>query len=220
MSVVDFLRNVEYLREFHDESLKRISEISKIDFYDKNSIIFTEDEKGRFIYVVRTGRIKIFKTSPSGKEFIIKLMESGDVFAESLLFEDTNYPAHAQCMQASSVIAIDKFKLESLIETNCILAKDFIKIMSRRLNFLSKKMENLTLDNSVGKVAFLILELSSSKTQVVKDIQRKDLAKMINISRENFERILTYLSKKGVIQLDKGKIRILNREGLKFLMYK
>jgi len=226
MDILKFLKSTGYLKSFSKDSLDKISRISRIEFYKKNSVIFTEIEKGTFIYIVKKGRVKILKISPSGREFIIKIMEEGDVFAESLLFEKRNYPATAETIEDTFLISIQKDKLEELIKLNNDVAVDFVKAMSRRLAFLSKKMENLTLGNSVGKVIFLILDLSNSsgvktdeKFTIILDVRRQDLANMINISRENFERILSYLAKLSLISVEKNKIVVKDAEGLKRLMY-
>lgn len=226
MDILNFLKTVGYLKSFSEDSLDKISKISRVEFYEKKSIIFTEVEKGKHIYMVKKGRVKILKLSPSGREFIIKMMKEGDVFAESLLFKNGNYPATAETMEDTFLIVIPKSKLEELIITDNVVAVDFVKTMARRLAFLSKKMENLTMDNSVGKVIFLILDLlrkdcdgTSKKQRVVLDVKRKDLANMINISRENFERILSYLSKLKLIGVEKSEIFVKDVEGLKKMMY-
>ena len=226
MNILKFLKSAGYLKSFSKNSLDKISEISKIEFYKKDSIIFTEIENGNFIYIVKKGRVKILKTSPSGREFIIKIMEEGDVFAESLLFEKGNYPVTAETIEDTFLISIQKSKLEELIRIDNGVAVDFVKAMSRRLAFLSKKMENLTLGNSIGKVIFLILDLSNSsgvktdeKFTIILDVRRQDLANMINISRENFERILSYLVKLGFISVEKNRIIVKDAESLRKLMY-
>lgn len=209
------------MKSFIKNSFDKISKVSRVEFYEKKAIIFTEVEKGRYIYIVKKGMVKLLKMSPCGREFIIKIMKDGDIFAESLLFENGNYPATAETMEDTFLIVIPKSKLEELIMFDNDVAIDFMKTMGHQLKFLYKKMENLTMDNSVGKVIFLILNLSktwdgtSKKQRVILDVKKKDLANMINISRENFERILSYLSKLKLISIEKSKIFVRDIEGLK-----
>ena len=226
MDILKILKSTEYLETFSEDSLEKISRISKIEFYKKNSVIFTEIENGEFIYIVKSGKVKILKISPSGKDFIIKIMKEGDVFAESLLFENGNYPATAETIEDTFLISIQKCELEKLIRLDNDVAVNFVKVMSRRLTFLSKKMENLTVGNSVSKVILLILNLSNSKGikagekfTLIQNVRRQDLANMINISRENFERILSYLAKLNLIGVERNRIIVRDVEGLKRLMY-
>ncbi len=228
MDILKILKSTEYLETFSEDSLEKISRISKIEFYKKNSVIFTEIENGEFIYIVKSGKVKILKISPSGKDFIIKIMKEGDVFAESLLFENGNYPATAETIEDTFLISIKKRELEKLIRLDNDVAVNFVKVMSRRLTFLSKKMENLTVGNSVSKVILLILNLSSNskgikadeKFTLIQNVRRQDLANMINISRENFERILSYLAKLNLIGVERNRIIVRDVEGLKRLMYR
>ncbi len=221
-----FIKEPECSYAFSKSVIDKVAKVAKIEFYKKNTLIFTEVERGEAVYIVKNGKVKISKTSPSGKEFIIKIMEAGDVFAESLVFQDVNYPAVAETLEDTYLLAVKKEKLEKVLKSDSEVAASFIQMMARRLTFLSKKMENLTFGNSVGKVIFLLLDLSKTKgvNQGDKyvlplDLRRQDLANMINISREHFERVLAYLSKLDLIEVERDRISVKDMKSLKKLMY-
>ncbi len=220
MEIVKFMKNTEYFKYFNEESLFKIFKISHLEFHKKNSIIFTDNEKGQFIYMVKSGKVKMVKNSPTGKEFIIKVMGKGEIFAESLLFNTTNYPATAKSVEDAHLIAIPREDLEKLIMQDVQVASEFVHMMSQRLRFLSKKLENLTMGKSMRKVIFLLLDLSKNENIVKFESKRQDLASMIDISRENFERTLTTLVKLNLIEIRRNEVKIKDKVKLEELMYK
>ena len=72
--------------------------------FHKGQIIFSEGEEGIGFFVVLTGRVKIFKLSPEGKEQILHIFSSGEPFGEVPVFKGENFPAHAQALEESRIL--------------------------------------------------------------------------------------------------------------------
>ncbi|MDI3501734.1 MAG: family transcriptional regulator, cyclic receptor protein, partial [Thermoanaerobacter sp.] len=153
MGNFDYLKKVPYFNELEDKSLEEIHKILIIKSFKKGSIIFMEGEKGEAIYFVRSGKVKISKTSSTGKEYIIKIMEKGDIFAESVLFVGGEYPATAEAIEDSEVIVLKNQDIENLILKNSEIALSIIKLMAKRLKNVAVIIENLALRDSIGRTA-------------------------------------------------------------------
>jgi CRP/FNR family transcriptional regulator len=217
----------EYFKEFDEEMIQQISNISSVRVYDKGAYIFSEGEFGSKVFLTFNGKIKIFKMNSSGKEFVIKILQGGDFFAESLLFDyHPKYPSTAQVIEKSDVIEINKSAFEHLLEMNCAIAVQIIKNMSKRLLYLSKRFENLTIGSSITKVSFFIYDLAQSRGikkngDILIEIEdkREIMANMLNLSRENFERTLTYLQNEDLIHVSRKNIIVKSIDKLKELAF-
>ncbi|MBT1279379.1 Crp/Fnr family transcriptional regulator [Thermoanaerobacter sp. AC272] len=225
MSDFDYLKKVPYFNELEDKSLEEIHKISIIKSFKKGSIIFMEGEKGEAIYFVRSGKVKISKTSSTGKEYIIKIMEKGDIFAESVLFVGGEYPATAEAIEDSEVIVLKNQDIENLILKNSEIALSIIKLMAKRLKNVAVIIENLALRDSIGRTASVLLTFAkergiNTKEGILLDLNlnRQDLANIVGTSRENVTRILSQLDKDGVIRLDRQRILIKDIEKLKEML--
>lgn len=225
MNKLDYLRKIPYFNELDDRSLEEIDRISVTKSYKKNSLIFMEGEKGEAIYFVKSGKVKISKTSPLGKEHIIRIMQSGDIFAESVLFVGGTYPATAEAIEDSEVIVLKNADIEKLILNNNEIALGIIKLMAKRLQNVAAIIENLALRDSLGRTVSVLLSFAKERGIKTKEgillelnLNRQDLANIVGTSRENVTRILSQLDREGIIRLDRHKIIIKDMETLKNML--
>ncbi|MDI3312064.1 MAG: Crp/Fnr family transcriptional regulator, partial [Thermoanaerobacterium sp.] len=173
---------------------------------------------------VKEGKVKISKISQQGREHIIRIMEDGDIFAESLLFIGGKYPATAETIEDSKIIVLKNKDIENLILNNNEVALGIIKLMAKRLQSVAVIIENLALKDSLGRTVSILLAFAREKGIKGKDgiaielnLNRQDLANMVGTSRENMTRILSQLDKEGVIKLERHAIIIKDVNALKNL---
>ncbi|AEF18379.1 transcriptional regulator, Crp/Fnr family [Thermoanaerobacterium xylanolyticum LX-11] len=224
MGDYDYLRKIPYFNVLSEKSLFEISKIALVKEYKKNTVIFYEGDEGDAIYFVKKGKVKISKISQQGKEHIIRIMEDGDIFAESLLFIGGKYPATAEAIEDSKIIVLKNKDIENLILSNNEVALGIIKLMAKRLQNVAVIIENLALKDSLGRTVSILLTFAREKGIQGKDgiaielnLNRQDLANMVGTSRENMTRILSQLDKEGVIKLERHAIVIKDVNALKNL---
>lgn len=212
MDRLDYLRKIPYFDELNNKSLEQIDKISTIKSFKRNSILYMEGDKGEAVYFVKSGKVKISKTSLTGKEHIIKIMEKGDIFAESVLFVGGRYPGTAETIEDSEIIILKNADIERLILNNNEIALLIIKLMAKRLQNVALVIENLALRNSLGRTVSVLLTFAKEKGIKTKEgvlleinLNRQDLANIIGTTRENLIRILSQLDKNDIIKLDKHK---------------
>ncbi|MGB9679721.1 MAG: Crp/Fnr family transcriptional regulator [Thermoanaerobacteraceae bacterium] len=224
MSNIDYLKEIPFFREIGEENLTELNNISKIRHLKKGTILFIEGNKAESIFIVKNGKIKISKISSVGKEYIIKIMESGDIFAESTLFIGGEYPATAEVVEDAQVVEIKNSDIENLILKNSVIALSIIKLMAKRLKNIAVIIENLALKDSIGRTASVLLTFAkergiSTKEGILVEIElkRQELANLVGTSRENISRNLSQMDKDGIISLSKDKILIRDLEKLRNL---
>ena len=81
-----------------EEDLKRIRAIASLKRVEKKEILFSDGEEAKGFYVVLSGKVKIYKVSPEGKEQILHVVSAPDAFAEAALFLEGRYPAFAEAL--------------------------------------------------------------------------------------------------------------------------
>lgn len=218
------LKKLKFFSTLDDESLRTLSEILVEKEYKKGSNIFVEGDRAQAVYVVKKGKVKIYKTSQDGKEHIIHIMTDGDVFAESCIFEACPYPASADSIEDTTVYVIDNTKLEEVLEKHPKIAVELVKIMAKRLRMVAMQIENLSLKDASQKTATLIMHLFKIKdveieegAKIQLDISRTDMANMVGLTRETLTRSLFKFKNEGIIDIDGKELTILDLETLKDL---
>lgn len=222
MNNIDYLKEIPFFSEISEENLAELDNISKVRHLKKGTILFIEGNKAESIFIVKDGKIKISKISSVGKEYIIKIMESGDIFAESTLFIGGEYPATAEVVEDAQIIEIKNSDIENLILKNSAIARSIIKLMAKRLKNIAVIIENLALKDSIGRTASVLLIFAKERGIPTKEgilveieLKRHELANLVGTSRENISRILSQMDRDGIISLSKDKILIKDLEKLR-----
>lgn len=218
---MEVIKSIPIFAGLDNASLAKIASVTKQRAYKKGSIIFMEDEPGKAFFFVKSGKVKIYRTSPEGQQHIIHIFGPGEVFAEATVFADVTYPAAAEALEDSQIGVIDNADLEALIQEDTALALSIIKILAKRLRMASEGIRNLAVMDAAGRTAMLLLQLAEQygeKTPdgiiIALDVPRQELANMAGITRETLARVLSRFNENGIIQLDKYRIIIRDMEAL------
>jgi len=188
--------------------------------FGKGEAIFSEGEDADGFYVVITGRVKIFKLSPDGKEQILHFFGPGEPFGEVPVFTGQHFPASAEVMEESRVFFFPRKSFVDLIKRTPSLALNMLAILSKRLRRFAALIDDLSLKEVPGRLAAYLLYLSDQNrgAKVLElAVTKAQLASLLGTIPETLSRILGKLSSQGLIESDGRRIRIMDREALRDL---
>ena len=220
----ELLRRCPLFAGLKEEDLKRIRAIASLRQIEKKEILFSDGEETRGFYVILSGRVKLFKVSPEGKEQILHIVSAPDAFAEAALFLEGTYPAFAEAMTDCQLLYFPKRDFIQLIEKNPQLSINMIVTLSHYLKRFASLIEELSLKEVSSRVAKYIVDLSmksskegKSPKEVELDLSKTQLALKLGTVSETLSRTLAKMRAKRIIDVKKNKIIILNREALEEL---
>jgi CRP/FNR family transcriptional regulator len=219
-NLIDGLSRTPLFEGLPPEKLSLIAGITELLRYGKGQAIFSEGDPARGFYTVFSGRVKIFKLSPDGKEQILHIFGPGEPFGEVAVFEGINFPAYAQAMDEASAIFIPKDRFIELIARDPALTLKMLSVLSMRLRKFTHLIEDLSLKDVPGRLAKYILLLSEKghgTCDIRLDLTKNQLAGLLGTIPETLSRIFARLSSQGVIQINGANIMILDRNGLEDL---
>jgi CRP-like cAMP-binding protein len=187
----------------------------------RGQTIFEEGDEGSGFYVVLSGRVKIFKLSPDGKEQILHILTGGEPFGEVPVFAGEKFPAHAQAMEDSRVFFFPRPAFVDLVKKTPSLALNMLAVLSRRLRKFSSLIEDLSLKEVPGRLAAYLIYLAEGKkgkSEVILEISKNQLASLLGTIPETLSRILAKLTREGFIKPNGPRqIQLLDRKGLEEL---
>jgi CRP/FNR family transcriptional regulator len=199
------------------EQLEDLSAIVEEPLFRKGQSIFSEGDEGTGFYVVASGRVKVFKLSPEGKEQILHILGPGEPFGEVPVFAGQHFPASAEALEESRLFFFPRASIVRLIRKNPGLALNMLAVLSRRLRVFASLIEDLSLKEVPGRLAAYLLFLSSKdrgSTDLELTITKGQLASLLGTIPETLSRILGKMSAQGLIETDGRKITLLDPEGL------
>jgi CRP/FNR family transcriptional regulator len=218
------LRRCPLFAGLKEDDLKRIRAIASLRQIEKKQVLFSDGEEARGFYVVLSGKVKLFKVSPEGKEQILHIVSAPDAFAEAALFLEGTYPVFAEAMTDCQLLYFPKRDFIQLIAKNPQLSINMIVTLSQYLKRFTLLIEELSLKEVSSRIAKYIIDLSmkSSKEgkslkEVELDLSKTQLALKLGTISETLSRTLAKMKAKRIIDVKKNKIIILNREALEEL---
>jgi len=207
-----------------EEDLKKIKSIAIPKKMIKKMIIFSEGQEARGFYVLLSGKVKLFKIGPDGKEQILHIVYAPDAFAEAALFLEGTYPAFAEALTDGQLLFISGKEFIQLIEKNPKLSINMIVSLSQFLKKFTSLIEELSLKEVSSRVAKYLLDLSlnagregKDPTEIKLDLSKAQLASKLGTISETLSRTLGKLKAKGIIDVKKHTIKILNHKSLEEL---
>ena len=192
-----------------NEFLKDLNAISMLISKRKGEILFLEGDKGEDLYFVLRGAIKIFKTNSEGKEITIDIAQEGELFAEIVLFLRNMYPVSAMAIENSLLLAINSKRMFDKIKENPGFAMKFLGLFAKRLNYLTEKVKELSIDDAKKRVLSYLNKKDKGDGIVEIKLPKKEISSSIGISPETFSRILKKLSEEGMISIEGKVIKLL-----------
>jgi len=221
---IDLLKRCPLFAGLGEEDLKRIRAIARQKQIAKRRMLFSEGEEAKGFYVILSGKVKIYKVSPEGKEQILHVLSAPDSFAEASLFLEGKYPAFAEALSDSQLLFFSKAEFIQLIERSPQLSINMIVSLSHFLKKFALLIEELSLKEISSRVAKYLIDLSLKQSkegrslkEVELDLSKTQLASKLGTISETLSRTLAKMKAKGIIDVQQNRILILNRETLEEL---
>lgn len=197
--------------------------IRKLDsLHGRGSVLFSEGEAARGIYILRTGRATVSISSSEGRVVILRMAHAGEVLGLNAVLRNCAYDATVKTLEPSRVNFISRAELTELLENSDTGALAVIKLLSRELAQLTDRARSLLLPQTArARLAQLLLqgskepqEETSGSRVIDKVFTHEEVAQMIGSSRETVTRLLASFSRAEIIRVTPDSILIRDRAAL------
>jgi len=216
MSLRDIVKQIPLFSELSSSEIDALEKIILSREFGKNEFIFHEGDKAAHLYVVASGKVKVFKLSSEGKEQILQVVGSRQIFAEAAMFSGDDYPAFAQALEDSHLLLLEREKLLSLLTQNPSLGLKMLSALSYLLRRLNRLVEDLSLREVQARLAKFLLDQSArhESSEFLLPLKKESLAWSLGTVSETLSRNLKRLKDRSIIDITEKKIKIVDREAL------
>lgn len=197
-------------RDLTDYELGKIADIAITREWKKQSHVFLQGDPLENVYFIYDGKVKVYKSDIHGKEQIVAMMKKGEMFPHVGFFRKGDYPAYAEVLELSTLIAVPISKFESVLIENPELCIKVFKVLGEKIVDLQNRLEEQILNNTYEQIVKLLIRLAQKHGKELEDgtillkseFTNKDLANMIGTTRETISRTLTKMKKDELIEAD------------------
>jgi CRP/FNR family transcriptional regulator len=215
--IFDAISNSPLFRGLPAEQIEELSRICLDRRYRKGQELFPEGGKAKGFYLAVSGKFKIFKLSPEGKEQILHIFGGGEIFGEVPAFSGENYPANAEAVEPGRALFFPRASFMELIGREPSIAVNLLGILSQRLRQFTHMIEDLSLRDVPGRLAVYLIylsERSASPLTLDLDMTKTQLASLLGTIPETLSRIFAKMAQQGIISVEGRTIRVLDRKSL------
>lgn len=215
------LSKVPLFKELSEEEMALFTKIAQVRFYKHKMYVFMQDDPLDRVFLIHSGKIKIFKNDYSGREQIISVFEQGDLFPLAGFFRKGTFPASAEVMEDAKLIVIPLDQFEQVLLSNPEICIKLFKVLGETIIDLQSRLESQMLHNTYEQIITLLVRLCKSngvkvngKYKLTTHFTNRELASMIGTTRETISRTITQLKKKNYIIQDEDGFYLIERDAL------
>jgi CRP/FNR family transcriptional regulator, dissimilatory nitrate respiration regulator len=219
---MDLLKQMQTLALFQGvppEKLKALTEHALYRTYKAGEMFIGDTDPAHAFYVIMTGQVKLYKSSPEGREQTLNLLGPGDPFGMCTAFAIESFPANAMALEESGILLIPGPVMEAVAMKEPRLLVNIIQILSNRLREAMSLIESLSLMEIPQRLASFLIhalkqEAGQGTNQLELTVTQRELAKILGSTPEALSRALRRMSDAGLLKVDGRSVRILDRESL------
>ena len=211
---VTFLSSMDLFSGVQQDLLEPIVEQSTVQSLQRGDMLFSEGDQANDLYIVLEGHVAIANRSFDGRESVVALMESGDLFGEMPLFRPDGRSADARVLENSSVVVIPYVPVKSLYQEHPEMLWKIVDMLAERLKVMDVALADSMFLDVTGRTAKRLLELAGADEEFELPVTQEELAGMIGASRERVNKSLASFIKLGWLAQKGEKYVILDRKQL------
>jgi CRP/FNR family transcriptional regulator len=199
------------LTEISEELSSRIRKIGRIHSFVEGREIFAEGDEALHLPIVLSGKVKMVHFLEPGKEVIIGIFGTGEMFAVPAVFDGGDYPAAAFTMERSKLLLIERTDFLALLRDSSEFSFEVINWMSSMLREKTATIQNLATaspDHRIGKVLLKLANGNAADGPVKITLRREDIANMAGLTTETTIRVIRRMSDRGLFKIIHGKVLI------------
>ncbi|MBU7587321.1 MAG: Crp/Fnr family transcriptional regulator [Nostoc sp. TH1S01] len=211
LEVKKFLQKTPIFQNILDEQLQALANIAIPQTYKKGETLFWEGDEGTGFFIVKSGRIKVFKQANAGKEQILHIFGAEEHFAEVPALDGGNFPASAAAIENSEVVFIPRTAFLMVLQQHPTLAIAMLSTFAkhlRRLTFLVDSLSFQEVPERLKNYLFTLSDRNGNANVVELDLPKTQLAALLGTIPETLSRAFYKLSQEGIIEMNGAKIHL------------
>lgn len=208
------IQSIPYFQGVTDEELNHITAHSALKHFSSGETIFLEGDATNGLWIVESGRVKIFKINPAGDEHILHLRAPYSTFNDIAVLDGGHNPANAAALYPqTSVWLVPADVVTFVLMNNPQVALNVVRMLAKRVRSLVSKIEDLALYSVIVRLARFLLKQADDPNLM--GITRTAIASHLNTTPQTISVVLRELEAAGAIEFNRHQIIIVNEDGLR-----
>jgi CRP/FNR family transcriptional regulator len=208
------LERAEFFRALAADELRRVLPLLHEKRFDARSVLFFQGQPAQYLWVVRSGEVRLYKSSQDGRITTLETLGPGQSFGAVSAIDEETYPASAEAVIAGSAWCLPREALLRLLEDHSAVAVEFLRIVAGRLREAQERIRSFAHDPAPARLARALVEAAQGEDARV---TRRALAEAAGTTVETAIRVLRRFDREGWISSEVGHVHLLDEPALRRL---
>ena len=212
---VEYLSTIQIFRDLTSAELAEMDRKTTMNSCKAGKIFYMPEDSGEVLFLLKKGRVQLYRMAPSGKKIVVATLGPGAVFGEMSIVGQGMHNTFAQALDECKICVMSHTDVDRLIRDKPDVAFRFVEALGNRVTQLESRLEDIAFKSIPSRLAGLLLQLAEDAGgDTVKGFTHQDLAEMLGTYRETTTQTLNEFKGNGWIEIGRKRITLLDKCGL------
>lgn len=210
------LSKIEIFQDLSDQEMEEMDRSTTMTTCKPGRVFYAPEEMGEVLFLLKKGRVQLYRLSPEGKKLIVAELGPGAIFGEMSIVGQGMHNTFAESINECLICVMSRVDVERLLTDKPMVALRFMESMAGRIREAEEKLEDLAFKSIPTRLAALLLKLATDNggADKVEGYTHQEMAEMLGTYRETTTQTLNEFKERGWIEIGRKKIDILDRAAL------
>jgi CRP/FNR family cyclic AMP-dependent transcriptional regulator len=212
------MSEVDIFCDLNEEEMESMAQAAPMRTYPAGTLVFSPHQPVEALFILKKGRIRIFRVSEDGRALTTAIIEPGTIFGEMIAVGQQMHGSFAEAMDEVVVCVMSQADVRRLLLGDPRIAARITETMGRRLGELEQRLSDAVFKSVPERLAGTVATLAAGRSRLRGGqvrITHEQLAALAGTSRETTTKVLGDLADQGLIALGRGRITVLDIDGLR-----
>ena len=206
---VAYLSETDLFQDMDARDLEQLERGTAMTTCQRGTVFYTPGETGEVLFILKKGRVNLYRMTAEGKKLVTATVEPGTVFGEMSMIGQGMVDSFAEAAADCTLCVMSRTDVERLIREQPSVSLRLLQLLATRLDAAEERLADVAYKSVPARIATTLLRLSGDAGNAVK-LSHQDIADMVGTYRETATRILNELRAEGLIELKRMHIDILD----------
>ncbi len=217
---LNYLSHIQLFRDLNQNELAEMDRQLTMSTCNSGKIFYMPEDTGEVLFLLKKGRVHLYRIAPNGKKLIVATLGPGTVFGEMSLVGQGMHNSFAEAIDECVLCVMSRSDVERLVREKPAVAFRFVEAMGNRLTDMESRLEEIAFKSIPARLAGLLLQLAEEqKSNIVSGYTHQDLGEMLGTYRETVTQTLNDFKFDGLIEISRKKVILRDEARLKELSF-
>ncbi len=215
---LNYLSSIQVFRDLSPTELAEMDRQITMSTCESGKIFYMPEDSGEILFLLKKGQVQIYRLAPNGKKLVVTTLGPGAIFGEMSLVGQGMHNTFAEAVDQCLLCVMSRADVERLMREKPTVAYRFFETMGDRVSQLEERLENIAFKSIPARLADLLLRLVGEQgNNEIRGYTHQDFSEMLGTYRETITQTLNDFKAKGMIEIGRKRVVLLDRSRLQML---